>query len=185
VGNPDTGVTTVYQPQRSVTGGGWINDTWAGTCVAGAVMCTPTPSANNRHGNFGFNVYYDKNNNPRGQMVFVYRGSDGKTYQFKGNSWQGGWLTVPSATNASFQVQCNLQVMDAAGNLLSSKGNLTCRVDMTDNGDGGATDKYAFAVLDGGGNVIHQAGNPSNVPTPGTLSSQIQLGGGNIKIQMK
>jgi hypothetical protein len=56
---------------------------------------------------------------------------------------------------------------------------------MTDLGDPGTTDMYAFAVIDGNGNVVHQAGTPGNVPTPGTQSSQIQLGGGNVKIQLK
>jgi hypothetical protein len=181
-GAPDNGVSTVYQPQVSVTGGGWVPDDWSGGS-------TPTVSANNKHGNFGFNVFYDKNGNLRGQAVFVYRASDGNTYMFKSNSWQGGWLTAPNTTSlpakAAFQGQCNLQVMDASGTFLYSVGNLTCRVDTVDNGEPGANDMYAFAALDGTGNVVHKAGTPGNVPTPGKPSAPLKLGGGNIKIQLK
>jgi len=119
--------------------------------------------------------------------VFVYRGADGNTYMFRSNSWQGGFLTVPSSTTlpykASFQGQCNLQVMDANGSALYSVGNLTCRVDVLDNGDPGNADQYAFAAIDGSGSVVNKAGTPGNVPTPGTPSAPLTLGGGNVKVQ--
>ncbi|MDP9320814.1 MAG: hypothetical protein M3P16_06940, partial [Chloroflexota bacterium] len=169
-GDPDTGVVTVYQPGQSVTGGGWIADPWTGSS---APVPTAAISPTNKHGNYGFNVQYDKNGNLKGQSVFVYRGADGLTYLFKSNSWSGGWLAVPSSTNASFLNSCNLQVMDATGNLVRSQGNLTCRVDLTDNGEPGTSDRYAFTATSGSA-VIHQIGDVTN---------QIQLGGGNIKIQ--
>jgi subtilisin family serine protease len=161
----DTGVVTVYQPGQSVTGGGWIVDPSQGV--------SPT----NKHGNFGFNVQWDKNGSLKGQAVFIYRGSNGYIYKFKSNSWQGGTLGLTSTTapmTAFFTGKCNLQVTNAAGTVISSQGSLNCRVDMTDAGEPGANDYYAFSATDGFGNVIHQAG---------TAVGKIRLGGGNIKIQ--
>ena len=159
--SPETGVVTVYQPGQSVTGGGWINDPYPGVSLA------------NKHGNFGFNVRYDKNGNLKGQAVFVYRGADGYTYMFKSNAWQGGFFALPDTQHASFSGKCNMQLMDAAGNFITSVGNLTCRVDMTDLGEPGSSDRYAFTATNGSGGIVHQAGN---------VGSQVLLGGGNIKI---
>src|SRR5207248_2224600 len=55
------GVTFYNNTGQFATGGGWITD----------------PSGSK--GNFGFNARYNKNGQPQGQMVYVYRGTYNST----------------------------------------------------------------------------------------------------------
>jgi hypothetical protein len=157
----DPVVVTVYQPttDKFATGGGWLVD--------------PHGSTASNHGNFGFTVRYKSGTNPGGQSVYVWRGADGYDYVVKSNSWQGGGLSFGTNT-ASFSGKATLTVINrATGQVISSVGNYTFRVDTTDNGSPGTTDKYAISVYAPNGTLYHQAG---------TVASEITIAGGNIVV---
>jgi len=160
----DPVVITVYQPatDKFATGGGWVTD--------------PSGSAANQHGNFGFTVRFNKNGSPTGQSVYVYRGADGYNYVIKSNSWNGGGITFPASNTVSFSAKANVTVIDRSTGLAVpglGGGNYTFKVDSTDNGAPGSTDKYAITVYAPNGVLYHQAG---------TTGSQLVLGGGNVTV---
>jgi hypothetical protein len=183
----DPAVVTVYQPSTSqfATGGGWIID-------PGLNSLPVAVSSANQHGNFGFSVKYKSGTTPQGQAVYVFRGSDGYDYVVKSNSWSGGGLTFGTlssgtfsgASVVSFSGKCNINVINPAnGQVVSSSGNDTYRVDATDGSAIGEPDFYAITVYTGNGTIYHQAATAPTPPatwnTNTTLqTSQLQLGGG-------
>jgi hypothetical protein len=171
--NSDPVVITVYQPtsDKYATGGGFVIDpSYQNKPVA--------ISAQNNHGNFGFNVRYKTGTTtPSGQAVYTFRGSDGYDYIVKSNSWQGGGLAFGTNT-AGFNGKCNLTVIDpATGQPVTGLGggNFTYRVDATDNGTS-SIDGYALSVYAPTGALYHQAG---------TTTSQLPLAGGNLAVHTK
>jgi hypothetical protein len=170
----DPVVVTIYQPTpgQFVTGGGFIHDP--------GVLSKPVAiSSTNDHGNFGFTVKYSKKGGVQGQSVFVFRGADGYNYQVKSTSWQGGGLSFIGTTGASFGGKCRVAVTNPATGLsVGGFGNGTYRVEVTDNGEPGKSDKYAVTIIDPNGFLYHQAG-------PGTPATQLTIGGGNIVVHSK
>jgi hypothetical protein len=169
----DAAVVTVYQPlaDKFVTGGGWIVD-------PGYQNKPVAISSLNNHGNFGFNARFKKGSttDPQGQAVSGFRGADGYAYVVTSNSWPGGVLAFPSLTTSGFNGKANVTVINPATGLAVTGlggGNYTFRVDVTDNGSPGSTDKYALSVYTPTGALYHQSG---------TALSQITLGGGNIVV---
>jgi hypothetical protein len=169
----DPAVLTVYQPttDKFLTGGGWIVDPSTNN------LPVAISSANN-HGNFGFTVRYKKGSTtvPQGQSVYVFRGADGYDYIVKSNAWTGGALAFPTTTTAGFSGKANVTVINPATGLAVTGlggGNYSYRVDATDNGLPGTTDKYTLSIYTPTGVLYHQAG---------TTASQITLGGGNIVV---
>ncbi|MEO8745085.1 MAG: PKD domain-containing protein [Candidatus Dormiibacterota bacterium] len=163
----DPVVLTVYQPAAGIfaTGGGWVVDpSYHNIPVA--------ISAQNNHGNFGFNVRYkNRTTTPHGQAVYVFRGADGYDYIVKSNSWQGGGAAF-TPNSASFSGKANVTVIDPSTGLAVTGlggGNFTFRVDVT----AGSPPTLAISVYDPTGVLYHQAG---------TTSSQLPLGGGNVVI---
>jgi hypothetical protein len=154
----DYGSTT-----KRVTGGGWIAD---------------SQSANGK-GNFGFTVNYQKNGTPKGNSIYLFRGTDGYNYLVKSNSWQGGGLSFLNTYKASFSGKCVVQKIErATGLVVESWGNYRFTVDIWD-GDlqnPRTTDRYAITILRDNGTVWRQIG---------TSASPIQLGGGNVAIHNK
>ena len=153
---------------QRAAGGGWIAD-------AG--------SANGK-GNFGFTVRIDKGN-PKGNSIYIFRGTDGFNYIVKGTSWQGGFLnfsTEPSTSTlnrASFAGKCTVQKVDrATGAVVASFGNYSFTVDARD-GDlltPPQGDAYAITILDSNGVIWRRVG---------TNTSLIPLGGGNVNVKAR
>ena len=155
----DYGSTT-----RRVTSGGWIADR----------------QSPNGKGNFGFTVNYQKNGSPKGNSVYLFRGTDGLNYLVKSNSWQGGGLSFfQDLSKASFSSKCVVQKIDpTTGQIVQSWGNYRFIVDIVD-GDllnPHAADRYAIMILDSNGAVWRQIG---------TRSSPVELGGGNVAVHSK
>jgi MBG domain (YGX type) len=168
----DAVVITVYQPTTgmSATGGGFVID-------PGYQNLPVAISPKNQHGNFGFNVRYKSGTTPMGQMVYTFRGADGYDYIIKSNSWQSGGLSFATNT-ASFNGKGNVTVLDPTTGqpvLGLGGGNLTYRVDVTDNGKPSA-DTYAISVYTATGSLYHQAG---------TTATQLLLAGGNLAVHTK
>jgi len=157
------GILTVSLPGLSATGGGWVPD---------------FGSANGRD-NFGFTVQYNKNQAPKGNFVFVFRGKDGYDYVVKSNSWQGGGLSFMGTNKAYFSGKCNVQKIDrTTGAVVASWGNYRFAVDITD-GDlitPHTADTIAIRILNSINAIWQQIG---------TSTAQIPLGGGNIVIHSK
>jgi hypothetical protein len=151
---------------QQTTGGGWVPDT-------GSV---------NGKGNFGFTVRNDKGT-PKGNSIYVFRGTDGFTYVVKSNSWQGGFLnfsTEPGTTTlnrSSFKGKCVVQKIDpATGLIVQSLGNFTFTVDARD-GDllvPRQGDAYAITILDNNGVIWRRVG---------TNTALLPLGGGNVMVK--
>jgi hypothetical protein len=162
----DAVVVTVYTPLAGVwvTGGGWITDpSFENRPVA--------ISSSNSHGNFGFNVRYKKGSTtiPQGQLVYVFRGSDGYDYVVKSNSWEGGGAAFTNST-ASFSGKASVTIIDpSTGAIIGGGGNYTFRVDVSD----ATPNTFAISVYSPGGALYHQAGVPA---------SEIPLGGGQIVV---
>jgi hypothetical protein len=77
---------------------------------------------------------------------------------------------------AGFSGKANVTVINPATGLAVTGlggGNYSYRVDATDNGSPGTTDKYTLSIYTPTGVLYHQAG---------TTASQITLGGGNIVV---
>ena len=163
--NAENAVINFYNNTgQFVTGGGWITDPNVGG-----------------HGNFGFNARYNKNNQPQGQFVYVWR----TTYQgvaadyiIKSNSLTAlGFTQTTSSSNgypmtSTLQGKCNLQINRASDGLqLASEGNDTFLATATDSGlpssNAGdaltltlsgsslATKSFSNLPLSGGNEVIH------------------------------
>ncbi len=144
--------------KQMVTGGGWISD----------------PSSTNGKGNFGFTVNYQKNGAPKGNFIYLFRGTDGYNYLVKSNSWQDGGLSFTSPDTAFFTGRCTIQKIDrATGAVVASWGNYRFTVDINDGQSTLKADTFALKVWD---------------PNSGTIWKQIgpsTIGGGNIVIHSK
>lgn len=153
---------------QAANGGGWVAD---------------AASANNR-GNFGFSVRNDKGT-PKGNSIYVFRGTDGFDYIVKTNSWQGGYLNFgpePGTSilnRSSFKGKCTVQKIDrSTGVIVQSLGNYTMIVDARD-GDlltPRQSDAYAITILDNTGIIWRRVG---------TNTSLLPLGGGNVMVKAK
>jgi Bacterial Ig domain len=153
---------------QQTAGGGWVPDTGSG----------------NGKGNFGFTVRSDKGT-PRGNSIYVFRGTDGFNYVVKNNSWQGGFLnfsTEPGTsvlTRSSFKGKCVVQKIDpSTGLVVQSFGNFTFTVDGRD-GDllvPRQSDGYAITILDSNGVIWRRVG---------TSAAPLPLGGGNVMVKGK
>ncbi len=153
---------------QQTAGGGWVPD-------AG--------SANGR-ANFGFTVRNEKGA-PKGNSIFVFRGTDGFNYVVKNNSWQGGFLnfsTEPGTSvlnRSSFKGRCVVQKIDpSTGLVVESMGNFTFTVDGRD-GDlllPRQGDAYAITILDSNGVIWRRVG---------TNIALLPLGGGNVIVKGK
>jgi hypothetical protein len=158
----------VGSEDQQTTGGGWVPD---------------NGSANGK-ANFGFTVRGDKGS-PKGNSIFVFRGTDGFTYVVKNTSWQGGFLnfsTEPGTgtlNRSSFAGKCVVQKIDpASGLVVSSLGNFTFTVDARD-GDlllPRQNDAYAITILDNNGLIWRRVG---------TNTALLPLGGGNVMVKGK
>jgi hypothetical protein len=151
--------------ERGTTGGGWITDNLSA----------------NRKGNFGFNVGYLKNGNPKGSSVYVYRGADGFTYLVKSTSWQGGGLSFSTVNNvisrAAFSGRCVVQKISDSGEIVESfAGSFSVDVNDGDLHAPRQQDGYAITILDSTGNIYRQVGG---------LNTLLPLNGGNVKVQSK
>lgn len=153
---------------QQTNGGGWVPD-------AGSV---------NGKGNFGFTVRNDKGT-PKGNSIYVFRGTDGFNYIVKNNSWQGGFLnfsTEPGTSTlnlSSFKGKCVVQKIDpATGLVVQSLGNFAFTVDARD-GDllvPRQGDAYAITILDNNGVIWRRVG---------TNTALVPLGGGNVMVKGK
>lgn len=150
------------------SGGGWVPD---------------AESANGK-ANFGFTVRNDKGS-PKGNSIFIFRGTDGFNYVVKNNSWAGGFLnfsTEPGTSilnRSSFKGKCAVQKIDrTTGLVVASFGNFTLIVDARD-GDlllPRQGDAYAITILDNNGAIWRQVGTPNAL---------LPLGGGNVMVKGK
>ena len=170
-----TAALTFYKNTgQFVTGGGWIVD------------------PNTNRGNFGFNARYNKNGQPQGQMVYVYRdlytgpcstSPTGEcvgvqaTYVVKSNS-----LTALGFTGTTYPIRANLAgkatitVSRASdGALMWSEGNATFDATVTDSGNssGIGTDNYSLTVTRNGGSA------------PFKYVPRTTLSGGNVVIHLR
>ncbi|HEV2837365.1 MAG TPA: Ig-like domain-containing protein [Pyrinomonadaceae bacterium] len=151
---------------QQTTGGGWV----------------PDGGSANGKGNFGFTVRNDRGT-PKGNSIFIFRGTDGYNYIVKNTSWQGGFLnfsTEPGTStvnHSSFKGKCVVQKIDrSTGLLVQSFGNFTSIVDARD-GDllvPRQGDAYAITILDNNGAVWRRVG---------TNLSLVPLGGGNVAVK--
>ena len=151
---------------QRTTGGGWVPD-------AG--------SANGK-ANFGFTVRNDKGT-PKGNSIFVFRGTDGFNYIVKNTSWAGGFLNFAAepGTNilnrTSFKGKCVVQKIDpSTGLVVQSFGNFTFTVDGRD-GDlltPRQGDAYAITIIDNNGVIWRRVG---------TNTALLPLGGGNVLVK--
>ena len=151
---------------QQTNGGGWIPD-------AGSF---------NGKGNFGFTVRNDKGT-PRGNSIYVFRGTDGFNYIVKNTSWQGGFLnfsTEPGTSTlnrSSFKGRCVVQKIDpSTGAVVQSFGNFAFTVDGRD-GDlllPRSFDAYAITILDSNGVIWRRVG---------TNTALLPLGGGNVMVK--
>jgi|GEM_PF-2948394 len=144
---------------QTVTGGGWISD---------------RNSANGKD-NFGFTVQYNKNSAPKGNFLYMWRGTDGFDYQLKSNSWANGGLSFDQTNGAYFTAKATLSKIDrVTGIVISSDGSYKFAVNITD-GDlltPKVADTFAITIFDSNNNVWKQVG-------PSTL------GGGNVVVHSK
>ena len=157
---------------KRVSGGGWV----------------PFAGSSTGKANFGFTVNYQRNGNPNGNAVFVFRStdpttpSDPKVYDWvvKSNSWQGGGLSFyTDPSKASFNGKCNVQKIDpATGLMVASFGNYSFTADLKD-GDllnPRQADAYGITILDNTSAIWRQVGTPG---------APVTLGGGNVTIQSR
>jgi len=158
-------ITVPTDEQRS-SGGGWVADA---TSASGKA-------------NLAFSVSATRNGQPKGNVSFSFKGTDGFNYLVKGNSWQGGYLqfsaepgvTPPIYTGSNIKGNCNVQKIDpATGLVVASFGSYTFEI-FTKDGDllnPRQGDSYSITVRDNSNAVFHQVGSQNSLVT---------LGGGNI-----
>ena len=154
--------------ETQTNGGGWVPDTGSATGKA----------------NFGFSVKGDKGS-PKGNSIFIFRGTDGFNYIVKSTSWTGGFLnfsTEPGTSilnRSSFQGKCVVQKINrTTGAIVASFGNFTFTVDARD-GDlltPRQGDAYAITILDASGVIWRRVG---------TNTAPLPLGGGNVMVKAK
>ena len=123
---------------------------------------------------------YRNNGSPRGNALYLFRGTDGYNYRVKSNSWQGGGLTFYGEPwRAAISGNCNVQKIDLLTSAtVQSWGNYTFTVDLID-GDlknPRETDHYAIQILTDAGAIWKQIG---------TRTAPVQLGGGNVAVKSK
>jgi hypothetical protein len=153
---------------QQTTGGGWVVDS----------------ASENGKGNFAFTVRADKGA-PKGNAIYIFRGTDGFNYIVKSNSWAGGFLnfsTEPATSilnRSSFKGKAVVQKIDrATGAVVASFGNYTFTVDARD-GDlltPRSYDAYAITILDSNGVIWRRVG---------TNIAPLPLGGGNVMVKAK
>ncbi|MEM3483796.1 MAG: hypothetical protein QXW00_03585 [Candidatus Woesearchaeota archaeon] len=151
--------------EQRVTGGGWL----------------PDSASSNGKDNFGFTVYYNKRGAPKGNLLFVFRGSDGYNYVLKSNSWAKGGLSFTSENSAMFTAKATLsKINPETGEVLWSDGSYSFVVNVQDMDYAASSSKnrdtLAITIFDSNGAVWKQLGTPS---------SQIAIGGGNIAVHSK
>jgi hypothetical protein len=157
------GIAFYTNTGQFVTAGGWITD------------------PNGGHGNFGLNARNNKNGQPQGQMVYVYRGLYNGVmadYVIKGTALSNfGIATTAGAypMSATLQGKCTIQVNRASdGVQLYSDGNGTFSATATDSGQssGIGSDTYSLIVYD------KNAAQYKYVPAT-------SLQGGNVVVHIK
>lgn len=148
--------------EKRATGGGWI----------------PVAASANGKANFGFTVNYQRNGNPKGNSVFLIKGTDGFNYLVKSNSWSGGGLAFGFGSNshkASFTGRCVIQKINrVTGELVASQGNcqFTCDIEDGDLLNPRQTDKYGIRILGSDGTLWFN-------------STILPLGGGNVTVRSR
>ena len=153
---------------QQTNGGGWV----------------PDGGSANGKGNFGFTVRNDKGA-PKGNSIYVFRGTDGFNYVVKSNSWAGGFLNFSAEpgtsilNRSSFKAKCVVQKIDRnTGAIVQSLGNYSFTVDARD-GDlltPRQFDAYAITILDNNGVIWRRVG---------TNIAPLPLGGGNVLVKAK
>jgi hypothetical protein len=185
--------TYVVQVKIELTNGYWTSDTALGTInVAVGTNETQTngggwvPDSGSANGkaNFGFSVK-GSNGSPKGNSIFIFRGTDGFNYIVKSTSWAGGFLnfsTEPATSilnRSSFKGKCVVQKIDrTTGAVVASFGNFSFTVDARD-GDlltPRSYDAYAITILDNNGVIWRRVG---------TNIALLPLGGGNVMVKAK
>ena len=175
VGSTESQMTmiTVYKPEGDfITGGGYIVPNNSGGMYA---------STDGLKTNFGFNVKYNKKGNKlKGHMNIIFRRleTDGiHVYQIKSNSVQslGVDASDPDVQYAQFITKANLTDKTDPLYPVSLGGNLTLKVDLTDNGEPGSEDEIAFNLTDG--STLLYSSNWTGIST-----SELVLTGGNIVV---
>src|SRR5215213_9423144 len=154
--------------ETQTNGGGWVPD---------------VGSANGK-ANFGFSVK-GSNGSPKGNSIFIFRGTDGFNYIVKSTSWAGGFLnfsTEPGTSilnRSSFKGKCVVQKVDrTTGAVVASFGNFSFTVDARD-GDlltPRQYDAYAITILDSNGVIWRRVG---------TNIALLPLGGGSVMVKAK
>ena len=167
-----SGVVTVAKPLNEfITGGGYLVLTNSVGTKAGDVGSRT---------NFGFNIKYNKTGkNLQGNVNIIFRRteSDGilHSYQVKGNAMTS--LTVPpGGIYASYTGKANLTDITNPLLPISLAGNLTIKMDVTDNGEPGSTDQVAISVFDGSSLLFGSSWS-------GTTVVQQTIAGGNIQVR--
>ncbi len=145
--------------EQRVTGGGWVGDS----------------ASRNGKDNFGFTVYYNKNGAPKGNFLFMFRGTDGFDYQIKSNSWAKGGLSFTGVNGALFSGKATWSKIDQlTGLVVESDGSYTFDVNLKDGGlvTPKITDQAGFVIKGANGGIW------KSVPIT-------NLGGGNVTVQSK
>ncbi len=162
-GDQEDAIVTFYENiGRFATGGGWIPD--------------PGASGNGK-GNFGFVGKYNKNGSPKGQMVYVFRGTYNGVpaiFRVKSNSLDAlGFSGTTHPLSATLQGRASLQVVSAAtGAQLFGEGGLSFVARVVDGGKPSSIDGDTFSLTLTGGTYPKSIG-------------ATQLGGGNVMIHLK
>ena len=147
---------------QKATGGGWIPDSGSTTGKS----------------TFGFTAGYNNNGSPKGQMVFVWRGTYNNTpadFIIKSNALTALSFTKNSSSSysATLQGKCSYTIVSQlTGSQLYGEGNDTFSATVTD-GDNGASQQASSA--DSVSLTTFQSGNQKLHPITTTT-----LGGGNI-----
>ena len=140
-----------YLPNgQFVTGGGWV----------------PDSGSSNGHGNFGFEAHYNTNGSPKGQFVYVWRGTyNGQAVDFIIKSNALASLSIsqlgPTTYQATLQGKCSYTIVSqATGQQLYGEGNDTFIATVVD-GDNGlsqqtaSSDSLELATFESGNVQLH------------------------------
>jgi N-acetylneuraminic acid mutarotase len=171
VTDPGTGMTT---------GGGWLTE----------------PTLLSRS-NFGFTMKFQKNGQVQGKSLYIYRVKKDIGYGLREYNWiiksnaTGGLVlsctnSTPKVCTSTFTGKSTITAVDRlTGTAYSQGGNFNYQVDLTDNGEPGASippDRYATRIWDSTGNyyVLGSYG-PDNTGT--TNTAQVPILGGNVQVK--
>jgi hypothetical protein len=155
--------------------------------------------SSNAHGNFGFNARFNRNGQPQGQFVYVWRGTYNGVaadYVIKSNSltslafqcWNGtAYATCPTGNNtypalSTLQGKNTIQINRASdGASLYSDGSATFNATVIDSGanSGIDSDRFTLKVWDKNGVLYRQIGNLDGSPP---YWGTVFLKGGNVVI---